>query len=391
LKHNFNEIIQRDNTNSLKYDFAHQCGKPEGLLPLWVADMDFRTPSPVVDALVEKSRHGIFGYSESADDYFLILKDWFITYFDWNINRDWLVKTPGIVYAIATAIRGLTNKGDSVLIQQPVYYPFSKMILLNDRHQVVNQLVYENGKYTIDFNDFEAKIIKNNVKLFVLCNPHNPVGRVWTKEELMRLGEICLKHGVTVISDEIHQDFIYKGHKHQVFADLKPGFSKITITCTAPTKTFNLAGLQISNIFIKDSELRKKFREEMTKSGYSQLNVMGIVACMAAYSKGREWLEELKTYLGDNLDFVRSFLIERLPLIKLIEPEGTYLVWLDFNALGLSEKELEKLIITKAGLWLDEGTLFGAGGEGFQRINIASPRPILEQALSQLEQAINGL
>jgi len=391
MKYNFNEIIQRDNTNSLKFDFASRCGKPEGLLPLWVADMDFKTPDSVIDALVKKSKHGIFGYSECGEEYFFILENWFKTHFNWNIKPEWLIKTPGVVYAIATAIRGLTKKGDAVLIQEPVYYPFSKMITLNDRKLIVNQLVYENGKYTIDFNDFENKIIENRIKLFILCNPHNPVGRVWTKNELNRLGEICVKYGVTVVSDEIHQDFIYKGHKHVVFADLSPEFLKITITCTAPTKTFNLAGLQISNIFIKDRDLRKKFMEEMAKNGYNQLNVMGIVACMTAYSKGREWLDELICYLGDNSKFVKNFLIERLPQIKLIEPEGTYLLWMDFNELGLSENELEKLIITKAGLWLDGGTMFGAGGEGFQRINIACPRLILEQALSQLEQAINGI
>ncbi|MGV8905653.1 MAG: MalY/PatB family protein [Acetobacterium sp.] len=391
MKVNFNEVIKRDNTNSLKYDFASRCGKPEGLLPLWVADMDFKTPDPVIDALVEKSRHGIFGYSECGEDYFFILKDWFKTYFEWDIKPEWLVKTPGIVYAIATAIRGLTNKGDGVIIQQPVYYPFAEMITINDRNLIVNQLVYENGKYTIDFSDFENKIIQNQVKLFILCNPHNPVGRVWTKEELIHLGEICLKHGVTVVSDEIHEDFIYRGHQHHVFADLGPEFSKITITCTAPTKTFNLAGLQISNIFIKDRNLRNKFSAEMEKSGYSQLNVMGMVACMAAYSKGRAWLDELKIYLADNLDFVRNYLAEKIPQIKLVEPEGTYLIWLDFNALGLSESALEDLIINIAGLWLDKGPMFGAGGDGFQRINIACPRLILEQALSQLEQAIKGL
>ncbi|MBC3796793.1 MalY/PatB family protein [Acetobacterium tundrae] len=390
MTYNFNEIIQRDNTNSLKYDFANRCGKPEGLLPLWVADMDFKTPGPVVEALVEKSKHGIFGYSESGQDYFFVLKDWFKTNFEWDIRPDWLVKTPGVVYAIATAIRGMTVKGDGILIQQPVYYPFSEIIRINERKLVVNQLVYEKGRYTIDFADFENKIIANDVKLFILCNPHNPVGRVWTREELTRLGDICLKHQVTVISDEIHQDFIYPGHQHLVFADLKPEFLKISITCTAPTKTFNLAGLQISNIFIKDRELRKKFVDEMTKSGYNELNVMGIVACTAAYSQGREWLNELRTYLVGNLDFVRRFLSEKLPQIKLVEPEGTYLVWLDFNELGLSEKELEDLVINKAGLWLDEGIMFGAGGEGFQRINIASPRVILEQALTQLEQAINN-
>ncbi|MBC3804430.1 putative C-S lyase [Acetobacterium fimetarium] len=390
MRYNFNEIIKRDNTNSIKFDFAGQCGKPEGLLPLWVADMDFKTPEPVVEALVEKSRHGIFGYSESGPDYFSILKDWFKTNFDWHIQPDWLVKTPGVVFAIAKAVQSLTQKDDSVIIQQPVYYPFAEIIRKNERNLVVNQLVYKNGRYTIDYDDFENRIVKNDVKLFVLCNPHNPVGRVWTKEELIRLGDICLKHGVTVVADEIHQDFIYPGHQHLVFAALKPAFLGMTITCTAPSKTFNLAGLQVSNIFIENSEMRHRFIGEMNKCGYNELSIMGLVACAAAYSKGREWLEELKTYLVGNLDFARSFLAERLPQIKLVEPEGTYLIWLDFNELGLNDKELDALIVNKAGLWLDEGTLFGAGGEGFQRINIATPRDVLKQALSQLEQAINN-
>ena len=390
MRYNFNEIIKRNNTNSIKFDFAGQCGKPEGLLPLWVADMDFKTPEPVVEALVEKSRHGIFGYSESGPDYFSILKDWFKINFDWHIQSDWLVKTPGVVFAIAKAVQSLTQKDDSVIIQQPVYYPFAEIIRKNERHLVVNQLVYKNGRYTIDYDDFENRIVKNDVKLFVLCNPHNPVGRVWTKEELIRLGDICLKHGVTVVADEIHQDFIYPGHQHLVFADLKPAFLGMTITCTAPSKTFNLAGLQVSNIFIENSEMRHQFIGEMNKCGYNELSIMGLVACAAAYSKGREWLEELKTYLVGNLDFARSFLAERLPQVKLVEPEGTYLIWLDFNELGLNDKELDALIVNKAGLWLDEGTLFGAGGEGFQRINIATPRDVLKQALSQLEQAINN-
>ena len=353
--------------------------------------MDFRTPPCVIDALVEKSRHGIFGYSETKNDYFDVLKNWFSAQFNWNIKPEWLVKTPGVVFAICAAIRSLTDEGDAVLIQQPVYYPFSESVIANRRKLVINQLIYSQGKYSIDFEDFEDKIIKNNVKLFILCSPHNPVGRVWTREELTMLGEICLKHGVTVVSDEIHADFTYPGHTHLVFADVKPEFSDITITCTAPTKTFNLAGLQISNIFISNSNIKRKFKAEIIRSGYSQVNIMGIVACRAAYSGGLEWLKELKEYLAGNLEYLRSFLKNRLPHIKLIEPQGTYLVWLDFSALGLDDKELDDLMVYKAGLWLDAGTMFGAGGEGFQRINIACPRSVLEKALNQIEQAVNQL
>ncbi len=391
MKYNFDEIVDRKNTDSLKYDFAVERGKPEGIIPLWVADMDFKTPPEIIEALVDKSRHGIFGYSETKTDYFDVLQNWFQNNFGWKVDRRWLVKTPGIVYAICTAVRSLTNKGDAIIIQQPVYYPFSESVLINERQLVVNELVYSQGKYSIDFEDFEKKIIENNVRMFILCNPHNPVGRVWSRDELVRLGDICVKHGVLVVSDEIHADFIYPGFKHHIFADLKPEFSDISITCTAPSKTFNLAGLQISNIFIPNRELKHRFKTEIVKSGYSQLNTMGIAACKAAYQYGSEWLKELKEYLTSNLNFIRSFVNEKLPMIKLIEPEGTYLVWLDFNKLGLNVEQLEDLIISKAGLWLDVGTMFGQSGEGFQRINIACPRVILEKAFNQLEKAVNSL
>lgn len=387
----FDELIDRKNTNSLKYDFAVERGKPVDILPLWVADMDFKTPSSVRAALATCSDHGIFGYSETKEDYFNTLYHWFNTYFDWPIQSSWLVKTPGIVYAICTAIRALTEKEDAIMIQQPVYYPFSESITSNERLLVNNTLVYEDGKYSMDFEDFEAKIIKHKVKLFILCSPHNPVGRVWTREELIRLGDICLKHAVIVVSDEIHADFVYNGHKHLVFASLKPEFLDISITCTAPSKTFNLAGLQISNIFIPNECIRHEFELEIIRTGYSQLNTMGLVACKAAYDHGREWLEDLKDYLAQNLNFVRSFLSEKLPQIKLVEPQGTYLIWLDCRSLNLSDQALEDLIIHKARLWLDSGSMFGSDGEGFQRINIACPKAVLEKALIQLECAINDL
>jgi cysteine-S-conjugate beta-lyase len=386
----FDQIINRKNTNSLKYDFAAECGKPDDVLPLWVADMDFRTPPAVIEALTQCSRHGIFGYTECKRDYFETLQRWYSQNFDWEIKELWLVKTPGVVYAICTAIRALTNKGDAVMIQEPVYYPFSESVQMNERVLVSNPLVYESRKYTINFEDFEAKIVKNKVKLFILCSPHNPVGRVWTKLELVRLGDICVKHNVLIVSDEIHADIVYEGNKHLVFASLKPEYSDRTITCTAPSKSFNLAGLQVSNIFIANQDIKHKFKSEIKKSGYSQLNTMGLVACQTAYEHGREWLDGLKDYLAKNLEFVRRFLAERLPQIKLVEPQGTYLIWLDFKELDLNKKQMEDLIVTKAKLWLDSGAMFGAGGEGFERINIACPRATLEKALLQLEQAVKS-
>jgi len=391
MKQDFDELIDRIGTNSIKYDFAVERGKPENTIPLWVADMDFKAPAAVTNALIKAAQHGIFGYSESKSGYVDAISHWFKDRFDWTIKPEWLVKTPGVVYAIATAIRSLTVEEDAVLIQQPVYYPFAEAILMNHRKLINNALVYENGAYHIDFEDFEEKIKMNKVKLFILCSPHNPVGRVWTKEELTHLGFICIKYNVIVVADEIHADFTYKGQKHTIFASIAPEFSSISILCTAPSKTFNLAGLQVSNIFIANMNIKKKFQEEIVRSGYSQLNTMGLIACQAAYEKGALWLDELKEYLEGNLEFIRTFLKEYLPRVKLVEPQGTYLVWLDLHALDLSEKELEVLIANHAKLWLDHGTMFGSEGEGFQRINIACPRAILEKAFLQLERAVNDV
>lgn len=387
----FDEIIERKGTNSLKYDFAVEHKKPTDLLPLWVADMDFQTPPAVINALIKSAQHGIFGYSESKQSYFDTLQRWYFENFNWDIQNKWLVKTPGVVYAICTAIRALTKKGDAVLIQPPVYYPFSESILVNDRKLVTNPLIYANGKYSIDFEDFESKIVENDVKLFILCSPHNPVGRVWTKDELIRLGNLCVKHDVLIVSDEIHADFVYKGHTHIVFASLKKEYLDRTITCTAPSKSFNLAGLQVSNIFIANHDIRHQFKDEIIKSGYSQLNTMGLVACQTAYECGRDWLDDLKVYLAENLKFTREFLSEKLPQIKLVEPQGTYLIWIDCRELGLSEDQLEDFILNKAKLWLDSGTIFGSEGKGFERINIACPKSTLEKALKRLEQAVNSL
>lgn len=386
--YNFDEIINRNGTNSIKYDFATERGKPADVLPLWVADMDFQTVPEIKEALMKKVQHNIYGYSDSKEDYFNALYHWFSKRFQWEIKKEWIVKTPGVVFALAMAVRAFTEEGDGVLIQRPVYYPFTEVILSNRRKVVNNPLIYENGKYLIDYKDFEDKIITNQVKLFLLCSPHNPVGRVWTEEELVKLGDICVKHGVTVVSDEIHADFTYKDYRHRIFPSVKPEFLEHSIVCTAPSKTFNLAGLQVSNIFIANSKLRNKLKEEIKKTGYSQLNSLGLVASQTAYEQGEAWLEALKEYLEGNLQYVRDYLKENLPMITLVEPQGTYLVWLDFNKLNLDEKELNDLILDHAGLWLDPGTVFGSEGKGFQRINIACPREILKRAFKQLEQAI---
>lgn len=387
----FDTVIERKGTNCLKYDFAMDRGMPEDILPLWVADMDFRTSSYIQDALIAQIEHGIFGYSEVHEEYNIALKNWLATHHNYRIQSDWIVKTPGVVFALAMAVRAFTKEGEGVLIQPPVYYPFYEVIEANDRKVIENPLVQrEDGSYGMDLQDFEAKIVANNIHLFYLCNPHNPVGRAWSREELTALGDICVRHNVVVVSDEIHADFVFQG-EHQVLASLKEEYKKHVITCTSPSKTFNLAGLQISNIIIADKELKHKFTHQIGAAGYSQLNIAGLVAAQAAYSNGEEWYQGVKKYIWENILFVKQFLVENLPQIRFRVPEGTYLLWLDCRELGLDEKELEDLVVKKAGLWLDKGAIFGKTGVGFERINPACPRSVLEKALRQLADAVHAV
>jgi len=388
MKFNFDQVVDRRHTNSIKYDMATYA-KAIDVLPLWVADMDFKAPPCVEEALLRRTQHGVFGYSESGAHYFKVLQNWFKRRHNWNIEQEWMIKTPGIVNAIHVAILALTAEEDGVLIQPPVYHPFASAVRKTGRRLVENELIYEKNRYQIDFNDFEQKIVQEGVKMFVLCSPHNPVGRVWTKDELTKMGEICLCHGVVVVADEIHQDFVYQGHKHLIFAAQNPSYSDIAITCTAPSKTFNLAGLPLSNIFISNAFMREKFLREYKRIGLSHVGVMGIVACQAAYENGDVWLEELLRYLAGNILFINEFLEERLPQVKMVNPEGTYLAWLDFNALGFGRDELEAVIADKARLWLNSGELFGTGGAGFQRLNAACPRSMLQEAMDRLCSAIH--
>lgn len=384
----FDTIINRKNTNSLKYDFAVERGKKESILPLWVADMDFMVAPEIIEALEKTVSHGIYGYSDSKEDYFQALQNWFQKKHHYTVQKEWLIKTPGVVFAIAQAIRTFTKEGEYVLIQTPVYYPFREVIEVNQRKVATNSLILKDGHYEIDFEDFEKQVIEKKIKLFILCNPHNPVGRVWTKEELTKIGDICVRNHVLVISDEIHCDFTYPGYTHTVFSSICKEFEEISILCTSPSKTFNLAGLQILNIFVPNTKIKKQFERAIAQVGYSQVALPGIVACKAAYTYGEEWLAQVKQYIKKNLDFVREYLHEKLPDIQLIEPEGTYLIWLDFRGLGLSGAELHNLIENKAGLWLDEGDIFGTEGVGFERINIACPRKILEEALNRIYASI---
>lgn len=385
---NFDAVVNRKNTDCLKYDFAKRRGMPEDVLPLWVADMDFKTSSYIEDAVIERTKHGIFGYSEVQTPYFETVRSWMKKHHDWDIQEKWLIKTPGVVFALAMAVKAYSEPGDAVMLQQPVYYPFSEVIADNGRKVVSNDLYKgDDNRYHIDLEDFERKIVDNDVKLFLLCNPHNPVGRVWTKEELTAMGDILVKHHVTVVSDEIHEDFVFRG-KHQVFAAIKEEFAQISVTCTAPSKTFNIASMMISNIFIPNRELKAKFRAQLDAAGISQLNVLGLVACEAAYAHGEEWYEAMHSYVADNIAFTKEYVETQLPGVSMVDHEGTYLVWLDFRETGLSVDELEDLIVHRAKLWLDSGKIFGDCGKGFQRVNVACPRATLQEALDRIKTAL---
>ncbi len=382
----FDAITDRRNTKCLKYDFAARRGYPEDILPLWVADMDFKTSSFVEDALEKVAHHNIYGYSniQQGDGFFEALAGWMKRRHDWDVDRSWHVMTPGVVFAIATAIRALTRPGDPVLIQQPVYYPFENVIKQNGRKVISSDLVLQpDGKWLMDFDDLEEKIVTNKIKLFILCSPHNPVGRVWTKDELLKVGKICKENGVIVFSDEIHFDFVWE-REHYVFQELDESYRDFTITGTSPSKTFNLAGLQQSNIFIPNGDIRKAFKEELRATGYDEPNIFGIEAAQAAYEHGDKWYDAMKAYVGGNIDRACSYINDNIPGVSVRKPEGTYLIWVDLRKTGRSDNEIDDIIINKAKLWLDSGRIFGEKGRGFQRINAACPERLLTEALERI-------
>lgn len=383
-KFDFDTITDRSNTNAIKYNLAEKRNKPLDTISLWVADMDFKTAPCIQKTLAEKAAHGIYGYSRPDSRYYNALRNWLLTEHNFEIKDEWVVNTPGVSYAFATAIRALTEEGDAVLITRPVYYPFSNVINNQNRKLVNSALVLKNGHYEIDFEDFENKIISEKVKVFLFCSPHNPGGRVWTKKELEKISEICLKHNVIVISDEIHSDITFENHKHTVFASISDETRENSIICTAPSKTFNLAGLQFSNIIIPNEKLRSKFTKEMERTGYDEPSLMGIVAATAAYSEGKEWFEAAKAYIWNNIFFAEKLVREKCPKIKVLKPEGSYLLWMDFSAFNLSDSQINDRILNKAKVWLDGGIMFGPEGQNFQRINCATPRAILEKALIQI-------
>lgn len=386
-----NIVTDRTGTNSLKFDFAVERGRPADILPLWVADMDFPVAETIQSALIQRVRHGIFGYTETKQDYFQAVANWFSDNHGWRPSPSWLVKTPGVVFALAMAVKAYTAPDDAVLIQPPVYYPFREVVADNDRTLVENELVLRNGHYEIDFDDLERKFQQEPVKVMLLCSPHNPVGRVWTGDELLRLADLCVKYGVILVADEIHCDFTFPGHPFTAMGSLSGAIRDQLVLCTSPSKTFNIAGLQVSNIFIPNDALREKFQHQMDAAGYSQLNALGLLAAQTAYETGKPWLEEVRAYIYGNLNYLRQYLRERVPQVTLVEPEGTYLLWLDFSATGLRGNALDDFITNRAKLWLDSGRIFGGASGQFQRINIACPRKTLEQALSRLEAAVRSI
>ncbi|SDO25092.1 MalY/PatB family protein [Alkalicoccus daliensis] len=386
--HYFQEFINRKDTYSVKWDYAKTVFKSENeLLPMWVADMDFHPPEAVTEAIKSRAEHGLYGYTFIADDMKETIKKWMKKRFGWEIQNEWLQFSHGVVPSIGKAVQGLTEPGDKILVQSPVYPPFFSMIKDNDRELVNCPLEEKNGKYVIDFHAFEEKL-KTGVKMFLLCSPHNPVGRVWSRGELQQIADLCLKYEVIIISDEIHGDLVFQPNKQIPIASLSPEISARTITLVAPSKTFNLAGLQASAVITENKDYRRALEKIDKKNGVSMLNTFGVLAMQAAYEHGENWLEELLVYLDGNVHLVDSFLQEELPQIKAIKPEATYLLWIDCRETGLSDAELNKRLIEEGRIAMNPGTSFGEGGSGFVRMNIACPRDTVQEGLKRLKKAL---
>ena len=386
--YDFDTPVERHGTDCLKFDSAEERHRSPDLLSLWVADMDFPTAPEIIDAICERTRHGIFGYTMPGPAYFEALDAWCTRRYGWHVPAEQVTFTPGVVYALAAAVRAFTMPGDAVVIQQPVYYPFASVVCDNGRVLVNAPLVYDDGAYSIDFNAFEQTVREYEAKLFLLCNPHNPGGRVWTADELTRLGEICERNNVIVVSDEIHMDFARPGYTHVPFLTLDERFSQHAIACTSASKTFNLAGLQVANTVIPNEKMRRLFRAAVYATGFAEGNTLGLVATQAAYEHGEPWLNELKAYLEGNWTLVADTLEQRAPQLKLVESGSTYLAWIDCHELGLYGTDLLRFVEDEAGLWLDCGDMFGKDGDGFIRINIATQRAYLARALDQLVTAV---
>ncbi|MGG3494885.1 MalY/PatB family protein [Peribacillus simplex] len=390
MKYNFDQEIRRLNTDCEKWDKLESQFGVKDVIPMWVADMDFQSPQPIIEALKQRVEHGVYGYTLRPDSYMESIVSWLKRRHRWSIEKEWITHSPGVIPALSLAIQSFTQTGDKIIIQPPVYHHFARVIQANGREIVNNPLKLENGHYSIDFADLEAKM-DSTVKMLILCSPHNPIGRVWSKEELTRLGQICMKHNILVVADEIHCDFVYKTHTHIPFASISEEFANHSLTCIAPSKTFNLMGVQTSSIIIPNQQLRDRYDRELNTLSIGSPNIFGVVALEAAYRHGEEWLDQLLEYLQGNLEFTLNYFSKNIPQIKVIQPEGTYLVWLDCRELGFSVKELDEFMLRKARVAMNEGLIFGMEGEGFMRLNIACPRSMLKNALDGIEKAISSL
>lgn len=387
MKYDFDTQILRRGTDSYKWDSA----KSEDVLPMWVADMDFRTAPAIVDALERRVKHGIFGYTRVPDSYYKAVTDWFTRRHGWTIDREWIIYTSGVVPAISAVIKALTVPGDKVVVQTPVYNCFFSSIRNNGCEIVTSPLLHTGNTFAMDYDDLEKKVADPKVKAMLLCNPHNPAGRVWRREELVRLGEICIRHGVTVISDEIHCELVFPEHSYTPFASISDEFLQHSVTCISPSKAFNIAGLQIANIVCADAFLRAKIDRAINDNEVCDVNPFGVIATQAAYNEGEEWLEQLLEYLYANYLYMQQFCREHLPDFPITVLEGTYLVWVDCRVLDIPSETLEQRLVDEAGLWLNAGTMYGAEGEGFMRWNIACPRAMLVKGLKRFADFVRSL
>ncbi len=385
MQYDFDTIIPRRGTNSYKWDTPEE----EGVLPMWVADMDFRTAPAIVDALSRRVKHGIFGYTKVPDAYYDAVVRWFDSRHHWQIDPRWMIYTSGVVPALSAIIKALTEPGDKVIVQTPAYNCFFSSIRNDGCELSANNLVYRGGRYTIDFDDLEAKAADPQAKLLLLCNPHNPVGRVWTREELLRIGEICLRHGVMVVADEIHCELTYEGHDYTPFASLSDEFLQHSVTCISPSKAFNLAGLQIANIVAADDAVRRRIDRAININEVCDVNPFGVIATIAAYGEGGAWLDALRKYLWENYEYLRRFFAERLPQYPVLPLEGTYLVWIDCRASGLDSDAVTERLQEQQRLMVNPGTMYGPGGEGFIRLNIACPRTQLANGLERMARVLS--
>lgn len=388
MKYDFDEVVPRRGANSYKWDSATD-GR---VLPMWVADMDFRTAPVIIEALRKRVAHGIFGYTRVPDAYYDAVTGWFERRHGWKINREWMIYTLGVVPAISAIIKALTEPGDKVLVQTPVYNCFFSSIRNNGCEMVSSPLIHEGDTFRMDYEDLDRKTADDKVKLMLLCNPHNPAGRVWTREELEKLGNISLKNNVVVVSDEIHCELVYEDNKYTPFASISDEFLSDSITCISPSKAFNIAGLQIANIVTSDAEKRRSIDKAININEVCDVNPFGVEATIAAYSReGEEWLSQLVDYLHGNYEYMKEFCSKNLPAFPMAKLEGTYLVWMDCRSLGMASEVLEYLLVEKAGLWLNAGTMYGAEGEGFMRWNIACPRSALVDGLSRFASYVRTL